>query len=47
MREIRGRAVESDKGAVGRVNNRCAHRYECTVRSVCGDFLNSASLRIV
>lgn len=35
MREIRGRAVESDKGAVGRVNNRCAHRYECTRRDVC------------
>ena len=35
MREIRGRAVESDKGAVGRVNNRCAHRYECTMRDVC------------
>ena len=35
VREIRGRAVESDKGAVGRVNNRCAHRYECTRRDVC------------
>lgn len=35
MREIRGRAVESDKGAVGRVNNRCAHRYDCTRRDVC------------
>ena len=35
MREIRGRAVESDKGAAGRVNNRCAHRYECTMRDVC------------
>ena len=34
MREIRGRAVESDKGAVGRVNNRCTHRYECTRRDV-------------
>ena len=35
VREIRGRAVESDKGAIGRVNNRCAHRYECTRRDVC------------
>ena len=35
MREIRGRAVESDKGAVGRVNNRCTHRYECTRRDIC------------
>ena len=34
VREIRGRAVESDKGAVGRVNNRCAHRYEYTRRDV-------------
>ena len=34
MREIRGRAVESDKGAVGRVNNRCAHRYEYMRRDV-------------
>lgn len=35
MREIRGRAVATDKGAVGRVSNRCAHRYECTRRDVC------------
>lgn len=35
MREIRGRAAESDKGAVGRVNNRCALRYECARRDVC------------
>ena len=35
MREIKGRAVESDKGAVGCVNNRCAHRYECARRDVC------------
>ena len=35
MCEIRGRAVESDKGAAERVNNRCAHRYECTMRDVC------------
>ena len=35
MREIRGQAVESDKGAVGRVSNRCARRYECTRRDVC------------
>ena len=35
MREIRGRAVDSDKGAVGRVSNRCTHRFECTRHGVC------------
>jgi len=35
MREIKGRAVESDKGAAGRVNNRRARRYECAKRDVC------------
>lgn len=35
MREIKGRAIESDKGAVGRVNNRCTHRYECARHYVC------------
>ena len=36
MREIRNRAVESDKGAVGRVSNRCVHRYDCQKKNVCG-----------
>ena len=37
MREIKGRAVGSDKGAVGRVSNRCARRADCTRHGVCGD----------
>lgn len=35
MREIRNRAVESDRGAVGRVSNRCVHRYDCQRKNVC------------
>ncbi len=34
-REIRARAVESDKGAAYRVTNRCAFRMECQRRGVC------------
>ena len=34
-REIRARAVESDKGAAWRVTNRCAFRMECQRREVC------------
>ena len=34
-REIRARAVESDKGAAYRVTNRCAFRMECGRREVC------------
>ena len=33
MREIVNRAVESMKGAVGRINNRCVHRYDCQRRN--------------
>ena len=36
-REITGRAVASDKGAVGRVSNRCARRADCTRHGVCRD----------
>ena len=28
MCKIKGRVIESNKGAIGRVNNRCTHRYE-------------------
>jgi hypothetical protein len=30
-----GWAIESNKSAVEHVNNRCAHRYECTRRDIC------------
>lgn len=35
VREIRARAKESDKGAFGRVTNRCVHRMECGARHLC------------
>lgn len=35
-REIRARAVESDKGPAFRLKNRCAMRGSCTRRDVCG-----------
>ena len=38
-REIRARAVESDKGAAYRVTNRCAFRMECGRREVCAHCL--------
>ena len=38
-REIRARAVESDKGAAYRVTNRCAFRMECGRRGVCAHCL--------
>ena len=38
-REIRARAVESDKGAAYRVTNRCAFRMECERRDVCAHCL--------
>ena len=38
-REIRARAVESDKGAAWRVTNRCAFRMECGRRGVCAHCL--------
>ena len=38
-REIRARAVESDKGAAYRVTNRCAFRMECQRRGVCAHCL--------
>ena len=38
-REIRARAVESDKGAAYRVTNRCAFRMECQRRDICAHCL--------
>lgn len=38
-REIRARAVESDKGAAYRVTNRCAFRMECRRRDICAHCL--------
>ena len=38
-REIKARAVESDKGAAYRVTNRCAFRMECGRRQVCAHCL--------
>jgi len=35
VREIRSRRVESDKGAYGRVTNRCALRMDCERRHIC------------
>lgn len=35
VREIRSRAVESDKGAAYRVTNRCAFKMECAKQHVC------------
>lgn len=37
-REIRSHAVESDKGAYGRINNRCIHRYDCEKSNLCPIF---------
>lgn len=39
VREIKARAVESDKGAAYRVTNRCAFRMECGRREVCAHCL--------
>ena len=38
-REIKARAVESDKGAAYRVTNRCAFRMECQRRDICAHCL--------
>ena len=38
-REIKARAVESDKGAAYRVTNRCAFRMECRRRDICAHCL--------
>ena len=35
VREIRKNALASDKGAKGRVSNRCIHRGECTRHFLC------------
>ena len=36
-REIRARSVASDKGAYGRITNRCVHRRDCTLLQLCAD----------
>jgi IS30 family transposase len=36
-REIRARSVTSDKGAYGRVTNRCVSRLSCDRRQICAD----------
>lgn len=33
MREITNRAIKSLKGSVGRINNRCVHRFDCQKRN--------------
>lgn len=35
MREIKNRAIESDKGAYGRVTNRCIHKMTCNQKDIC------------
>lgn len=35
MREIKGRAMESEKGSFGRVANRCIHKMTCTRKGIC------------
>lgn len=37
-REIRKHALESEKGAAGRIKNRCVHRYECQKANLCPQF---------
>jgi len=43
-REIRNRSVSSDKSAPCRIPNRCKHRFDCTIRSLCGDKPNCITL---
>ena len=45
VREIRNRRQESDKGAFGRVTNRCAHRMECQARKLCAHCLYDGNRR--
>lgn len=37
-REIQTRAMESEKGAPGRIINRCIHKRECQKRDICPEF---------
>ena len=37
-REIQNRSLESDKGAVGRIMNRCVYRRDCQKRDICPQF---------
>lgn len=43
-REIRNRSVSSDKSAPCRIPNRCKHRFNCTIRSLCSDKPNCTTL---
>lgn len=36
-REVKARSVASDKGAYGRITNRCVHRANCSLSQLCGD----------
>ena len=44
-REIKKRAVPSDKSAVGRIRNRCVHRKSCKKSYLCEDKPNCTKLR--
>ena len=37
-REIQNRSLESEKGATGRITNRCIHKLECKRRDLCPQF---------
>ena len=45
VREIRARLTESEKGAFGRVTNRCAHRMQCQARKLCAHCLYDGNRR--
>ena len=45
VREIRNRRKASEKGAFGRVTNRCAHRMDCQARKLCAHCLYDGSRR--
>lgn len=43
-REIRNRSVSSDKSAPCRIPNRCKHRVDCAIRSLCRDKPNCTTI---
>lgn len=43
-REIRNRSVSSNKSAVGRIPNRCKHRFDCAIHCLCCDKPNCTTL---
>ena len=45
VREIRSRRAESDKGAFGRVKNRCVHRMQCQMHKLCAHCLYDGNRR--